>query len=718
MSSIISGFEYDIFISYRHNDNKYDGWVTQFISNLRMELTATMKAKLDLYHDEHPKDGLLETSDVDASLSPKVRALIFIPILSQTYCDPESFAWKDEFLPFIKMAVGDRFGATVKLPNGNVTNRVLPVLIHTIDQEDVALFERSLGAALRPIEFIYKSTGVNRPLRMQDDELKANPNQAIYRDQINKVANAVRGIVLALKNIDDGSEVIRSPAGQTKTFPSEDGAKTMSRRRLFYIGGVVAVLVIFLTLVAYYVSRKREGVTERSIAVLPFSNLSSNPELDYFGDGIVDDILDQLTKISDLKVRNRTSTLQYRSSSKNIQEIGKELNVDAIVEGSVRKFENSYRVVIQLIDVKTGDHLGKSLTYDLNGKDILNIQTEVSTAAAAALRSNMAGTGLSVSKRSQNPEAYKLYLKGRFYWNLRLGKYMVKGVKAFQDAIEQDPSYASAYAGLADCYTALGYISALSPEESFPKARTAANRAIELDPTLAEPHCSLGYIKFYYDWDWAGAEKEFKTAIALDPKYAISYEWYGWYLTSRERFSEATRVLKIAAKLDSLSAAISTDMAFSLYYGSNLEKAKIQLKASLALNDSLPLTHLIIGRIDQDQNRFEEAIEEYNRTLQYAPNWAVGIAALGNLYGAQGKPAKAREMLAKLDTLRKHKKFVTSYGVALIYSGLNRKDEAFEWLRNAYLERSHWLVWLKLDPRWKNIREDKRFAELVTKVNL
>ncbi len=320
-------------------------------------------------------------------------------------------------------------------------------------------------------------------------------------------------------------------------------------------------------------------------------------------------------------------------------------------------------------------------------------------------------------KTNLNAEAYDLYLKGRMQWNLRTPPDLNKGIEFFQEAIRLDTSFALAYAGLADCYTALGYGSFLSPKESFPKAFKAATKAIQLDPTLAEPHASLGYYRFYYDWDWAAAEQEFRSAIALNPNYEMGYDWYGYYLTAMKRYDEAQTILKEAASLDPLSAPICTDRGFSYYYSGDYESAIKQLTTSLTMNPKLGLTHIWLGRSYQVKKMYPQAIMENRKTLNVIPEWVPALAAIGNVYGIQGNRAEA---LGILDTLRllSSKKYVTSYGVALVYVGLGENDESFKWLNKAYEERTHWLVWLKSDPRWMPLYNDKRFAELVNKVGL
>ena len=274
-----------------------------------------------------------------------------------------------------------------------------------------------------------------------------------------------------------------------------------------------------------------------------------------------------------------------------------------------------------------------------------------------------------------------------------------------------DPMYSAAYAGLADSYNAMGYGFA-APQLAFPKAKEAAMKALSLDPTLAEPHASLGFFYFYYGWDWDLAEQEFRQAIALNPNYALAYDWYAYYLTAMERYDEALVVLEKAAALDPLSDPIHTDVGFSLYYGGDYDDAVKKLAGMSANQSRFGLAHLWLGRSFQEQAKYDQAIQEYKSTLDINVDWPVGLAALGHVYGASGDSENAQQVLNRLHELST-KKFVTSYGVALVYAGLGEKDEAFNWLNKAYDERSNWLVWLKTDPRFNNIRNDKQFAELI-----
>jgi len=310
MPGIIEGYSYDIFISYRQKDNKHDGWVTEFVNNLKGELEATFKEDISIYFDENPHDGLLETHSVDKSLEGKLKCLIFIPVISQTYCDPKSYAWQHEFCAFNKLAKEDKFGRDIKLISGNVSSRILPVKIHDLDPDDKTLLENELGGMLRSIEFIYKSAGVNRPLRVNEDHPQDNLNKTYYRDQINKVANAVKEIITAFKKHSQHFEEDSKKDFEVKTSPRKNQRKKIIKGTL-----IVLALVLFGYFVIPKLLKSSEQL-EKSIAVLPFINDSPDPENVYFINGIMEEVLNNLQKIKDFRVLSRTSVEQYRSTAR------------------------------------------------------------------------------------------------------------------------------------------------------------------------------------------------------------------------------------------------------------------------------------------------------------------------------------------------------------------------------------------------------------------
>jgi serine/threonine-protein kinase len=490
----------------------------------------------------------------------------------------------------------------------------------------------------------------------------------------------------------------------------------LKRKPVYWITGAGVLLVLVLLFVA---SPWRAPSTERkSIAVLPFSNLSGNKEDDYFSEGITEDIIAQLWKIGDIKIISRTSVMQYKDTKKNLRDIGRELGVANILEGSVRLAENRIRISGRLVDVSSEAQLWGD-TYERDMKDVFEIQSDVAQKIAGALKANFFSTqkGRIGKKPTENIEAYNLYLKGRFFWNQRTAPALKKGIDFFQQAVSLDSTFALAFSGIADCYSALGSLSFLSPDDAFLKAKAAASRALELDSTLAEPHASLAYSKFYYDWDWGAAEQQFKIALALNPTYVVAYDWYSVYLTAMDRTEEARSIIKKAQDLDPLSLLINTDMGFTLYYHGHYDQAIKELLTTIELDPKYAPAHLWLGRTYQEKKMYAEAIQEYQKTTSAIVDWPVAIAAIGHVYGMAGKKAEAQKTLAYLNALST-KKFVTAYGVALVYASLGEKEKAFLWLNKALEERSNWLVWLKLDPRWVSIRTDKRFADLVRKVGL
>jgi DNA-binding winged helix-turn-helix (wHTH) protein/Flp pilus assembly protein TadD len=357
--------------------------------------------------------------------------------------------------------------------------------------------------------------------------------------------------------------------------------------------------------------------------------------------------------------------------------------------------------------------LRKALDRGRNGSSM--IQT-VPTHGYRFVGSVMArGATVGRALRDGNADAYRAYLRGRFDWNQRSEAGLNRAIDHFQRTIEIDPAFAPAYSGLADCYATLGYLSYLAPGAAFPAARRHATRALELDSSLAEAHASLGFVKLYYDWDATGADAEFQRAIALDANYAASHEWYSIFLLAANRPEDAFREIQLARQPDPLSLPVNSDLGFHYYYTGRYDEAVKQLKFVLELNKDFPPAHLWLGRTYQELGRFDDALTEFRRVEDKLPEWPVSIAAKGFVTAAAGRADEAQNILDELQRLA-GKKFVTSYGVALVYAGLGQSDSAFAWLNKAFDERSHWLVWLRLDPRWKGLRSDPRFAALMSRV--
>jgi TolB-like protein/Tfp pilus assembly protein PilF len=492
MASIVRDYQYDIFISYRQKDNKYDGWVTEFVDNLKRELEATFKEEVSVYFDINPHDGLLETHVVDASLKEKLKCIVFIPIISQTYCDPKSFAWQFELAAFNIMAKGDQFGRDIRLAGGNVASRILPVKIHDLDREDKALLENELGGILRSIDFIYKASGVNRPLKPNDERVE-NLNHIYYRDQINKVANAVKEIITAIRRHDKQDRQVP----ERMVIPKTGISKRVKPGIIF-----AAIILLALIITGYFFLPKLFKYSkpiEKSIAVLPFRNLSNDSTQIYFCDGFMEELLNNLQRVGEFTVRPRTSTDQYRKTIKTTRIIGNEMNVNYLVQGSVGREANNLKIWIQLINVKTDKQFwANSYTREL--KQIFSLQSEIAKDIAGELQTMLSPeeTRLIDNKPTENLEAYNFYLLGNDYYRRNFEKQNFEiAAKMYGKAIELDPKFALAYVRLSISYLALHWFHYDQKIDRLAKSKEAIDKAFEIDPNLPDAHVALGT---YYYW--------------------------------------------------------------------------------------------------------------------------------------------------------------------------------------------------------------------------
>jgi len=499
---------------------------------------------------------------------------------------------------------------------------------------------------------------------------------------------------------------------------SREAATGARRSRVSWI--IVACVAVIAAACIYLLYPKSvpTSADSRSIAVLPFENLSDSKEDEYFSDGITDDIIAQLSKIAQLKVISRTSIMQYKGTSKNVREIGKELDVGTILEGSVRRAGNQVRVVAQLIDARNEGHLWAD-TYDRELTQIFAIQSDVAQKIAAALKAKLSpGEKERIEKKqTEDSEAYQLYLKGRFYWNKRRADDLKTAIDYFNQAIAVDPGYARAYAGLASVYETLPQYSLFPPKEVMPKAEAAARKALEIDPTLAEARAALGNFKMSYEFDWAGAESEFRRAIELDPSYPTAHHWYSIWLLVFGRFDEALAEIKHAQELDPISLIINTTVADVLYEMHQYDASIEQSKKTLELDPNFAFAHSILGWAYSQQGRFDEACAEYQKVRTIVGSGPYGLADLGYAYGKTGKKGEAAQMVSSLLHASKQG-YSLPYDIALVYWGLGDTIRTLEWLERAYEERSTFVMFMKTDPKWDGLRSDERFIALLKKMGL
>jgi serine/threonine-protein kinase len=461
-----------------------------------------------------------------------------------------------------------------------------------------------------------------------------------------------------------------------------------------------------------------DGVLVPSIAVLPFTNMSPEPENEYFSDGLTEEIIANLTKIRTLKVISRTSIMRYKRTAKSLRQVAAELSVQYILEGSVRKFGDHLRITAQLIDAFQDAHLWAE-TYRGTMEDVFDIQEKVAQEIAGALRLHLTpGENRELKKRyTENTEAYQLYLQGRFQWNKRTVEGFTKAIALFQEALQKDPRFAPAYAGLADSYALLGETSlyARHPHDVYPKAREAAARALELDEGLAEAHTSMGYLKMN-DYDWQGAEEEFKKSIELNPNYATTYHWYSGLLSATGRNEEAIRMMEKARDLDPISLPIQTDLGLSYYFARQFDRAIEQYKRALDLDPNFTRTYISLSSALALTGRHKEALAEVQKAIERTGDRS-RVAYLGRVYARMGEREKALAAIEEVKEISKNR-IVSPHSIALVYSALGEKDLAFEWLNKSLGEGYVELYTLKVDPWLDSLRDDPRFQELLEKARL
>lgn len=464
--------------------------------------------------------------------------------------------------------------------------------------------------------------------------------------------------------------------------------------------------------------RSSERKPQPSIAVLPFTNLSADPDQEYFCDGMAEEIINALTHIESLRVVARTSSFAFKGKSEDIREIGRKLNVKALLEGSVRKVGNRLRVTAQLVNAADGYHLW-SEKYDRDIEHIFAIQDEISLAIVDKLKVKLLKEEKArlVKRFTDNQEAYNLYLKGRWFWNKRTEEGLKKGAEYFEQAIERDPLYALAYAGTADCYVVLGHYGWVHPKEAYPRARAAAERALEIDDTLAEAHASMGWIRTFYDWDWAAAENEFRRALDLNPNYATGHEWYAVHLGNIGRFDEAFGELKRALELDPLSLIINAVEAHAYTWLRQYDKTIDKCRKTLEMDPNFLLAHLFQAWAYAAKGMWEEAIISAQRAVTLSGESPFALWTLGTAYAMSGQENQALKTLDRLDELSKQR-YVSPYCKAMIYLGLGDMNQAFEYLEKAYLEHESFLATINTLPFFNSVRSDPRFKALLKKMGL
>lgn len=586
--------------------------------------------------------------------------------------------------------------------------------------------------------FVDFDHGLNGAVKKLREALGDQPDNPRFVETLHR-----RGyrFVAPVEGQQRASEVQADPQGlkqdteETKTIPTPPSQPVahvawFKKRSALPLIATTAIFLMVLASFTANVGRWRERLLGgsgaasntdhiQSLAVLPLANLSRDPGQDYFADGMTEALITDLAQIGSLRVISRTSVMHYKGTSKTVPEIGRELKVDAVVEGAAQTSGGRVRITVQLIRAATDRHMWAQ-TYEGDLSDILTVESRVahSIADEIEIRLTSAEHAHLSSSGPVDPQAYQSYLEGRYYWNMRTEEGINKGIEYFRQAIERDPRYALAYAGLAESYVAAAGHRVAPAKEALSKAKAAALKALEIDEGLAEAHIPLAVVRAEYDLNVTTAEKEYKRAIELNPNSGTAHQWYAEdVLAPMGRHEEAIAEMKRALELDPLSLATNFSFGYILYLARENDAAMAQLQKTLEMYKSFPVAHSYLGRVYVQKRMFAEAIEEFQSAATLSGNHPFYLAWLGYGYAATGRTSEADKILGQLMQLST-RKYVSPYDLAAICAGLGRKDQALKWLLNAYDERASYFHDINVEPVFDPLRSDPRFQDLVHRVGL
>jgi serine/threonine protein kinase/tetratricopeptide (TPR) repeat protein len=462
----------------------------------------------------------------------------------------------------------------------------------------------------------------------------------------------------------------------------------------------------------------RKELPAQRIAVLPLENTGANPETEFLSDGITEGLISSLSQLPNLRVISRTSVFRYKGTAIDPHTVGLELNVNAVLAGRLVTRGDSVSISLELIDTRDGSFIWGA-RFNRKVADLAVIEEDIATGVAEKLQIKLTGTEKRhLARRPTNsPEGYQLYLKGRYHWNKRTEEALKKGLEYFHAAIDADPGYALAYAGVADSYAMLVWNMVLSPREGLLKARAAATKALEIDDRLAEAHSSLAFVKSFYDWDWQGAETEFRNSIKHSSNYALARQWYAMELAALGRHEEALNQTERALQLDPLSMSINTSSALVLYLARQYDKALEQCQKAIELDSGFYPAHFACGWVYEQMGRWEEALREFHSAVALSHRLPRYLGALGHGWAASGNRAEAQKVIDELQAMP-GQKYHSSYCIAEIYAGLGETDHTLEWLQKACEERDPWMIFLSVHPHFDRLHEHPRFQDFVKRLGL
>jgi len=527
----------------------------------------------------------------------------------------------------------------------------------------------------------------------------------------------------------DDSAVAPQPRSTSVVVPSSEDrlSKASSRWGAFPRIAALTAFILLCSLLLIVATRhyarpvdasKTNAQRSTSLVVLPLENLSGDKEQDFFADGMTDELIANLAKIRSLRVISRSTAMAYKGTRKPLSQIAQELNVDAVVEGTVLRVGSRVRITAELVRVSTDRHLWAE-TYESQMGDVLALQNRVSSAIVNEIRINLTPEDRERLAKTPavSPDAYENYLKGLYYWNKRSDENLTRAIGYFERAAHQDPQYALAYAGLSDCYAIISaeIFGTMAASEAAPKAKAAALHALDVDPTLAEADTSLATVKFNYDWDWSGASEGFERAIGLNPSYATAYQRYSLYLMAMGQVQDSFAQIQKARQLDPLSISINFSLGWRLYMARQYDRAIAQLRDTLEMDPSYELPHLVVGQAYEQKGDFASAIPELRKAVELSHATPLMVSALAHAYARAGDKTEAEKLLAEL-VAESNKQYVSPYYLAVVYVGLGRDQQAMDWLEKAFADRSNGLVFLKVEPELDSLRANPRFIALQKKL--
>ncbi len=667
---------------------------------------------------------MLEIHNVDKSLENKLKSVVFIPIISQTYCDPKSFAWLNEFVAFNKKASADQFGRDVTLASGNVCSRIIPVKINDLDATDTELIETEMGCRLRSIDFIFSSAGVNRPLKPMDNPDK-NLNKTYYRDQINKVANAVKDVIYGI-HPDPRKRTAKSY--QTNTAPDYADVKAVTSSEKPSTGlrvswksvllgslGILLITALIIFLPKMIKKSKSEipdsdGV-RKTLAVMPVTNLTGNSDLEYICLAIQDDIIGHLQAVSSLTVRPGQTMQQFSNSKESYQQIARKLAIDNIIEASIRGSKENLKVEVRLIEAFPEEKYLWNDSFNQNWNNISEMYPRI-------MNHIVLGTGIKLTAQEarnlsivqkHDTALLNAYRKGVFNINLLTAEGFEKGIKYLNDAIAIDPTDPLPYVGLALGYSNSSHAAGMG-EDATKRAKKYAQKALELDSTIADAHVVLATTYLYKDWDIKAAELHLKRAIEYNPNSADAHIHYGWLLCLKKKNDEAISEMEKAIDIDPTFPLYSGYLSWLYLWYGQYDDAIVEAQKALEVSPGYPMAYYVIGSAYTEKGMFDKAF----KTFAKLPPSSGFESGLGIAYAKAGKK---NEALKLIDGMKKMNSYWYTWAIADVYSALGDKDNAIYWIDQAYKQKHDFFPWFRTNPYFKELFNDPRFIEITGRID-